>query len=416
MSFFDFLNASVTPHHAAQNLAARFAGAGFAELQETSPRAPGCGKSYFIRRGAALFAFRTPVNFSPDSRFRLASAHTDFPALRITPNPDKTVAGIHLLHPEVYGGALLNTWLDRDLGYAGLLAFERGGKIGTKLFRGGTLCRIPELAVHFNRTVNSDGLKLNAQEHLNACFAAAGAPDFEQILRRELAAGETLLDFDVQFFDAQPAAVGGADGEWIYSGRLDNLSSCDALAEGLLQAGPASTDICGACFFDSEEIGSGTRDGAAGNFLKSSLERIFAGLGGDPLLLPGVLSCSLLISADMAHAEHPSYTEKSEPNHAPLLGKGIVLKTNAQKRYASEAVANARFKQLCAQAKVPFQTFVMRNDMPCGSTVGPLLSASLGIPAVDVGEPMLSMHSVREMTASADHDGMIRLAAEFFES
>lgn len=416
MSFFDFLNSSVTPHHAAQNLADRFTDAGFVELPEASPWALECGKSYIVRRGAALFAFRTPAKFSSDSRFRLASAHTDFPALRITPNPDKTIAGIHLLHPEVYGGALLNTWLDRDLGYAGLLAFERGGKLGTKLFRSDVLCRIPELAIHFNRTVNSDGLKLNAQEHLNACFAAAGAPDFAEVLRKELAEGETLLDFDVQLFDAQPAAAGGINGEWIYSGRLDNLSSCDALLEGMLQTSAAAADICGTCFFDSEEIGSETRDGAAGNFLKSALERIFAGLGGDPLLLGGVLADSLLISADMAHAEHPLYMEKSEPNHAPILGKGVVLKTNAQKRYASEATANARFKQLCGLAKIPFQTFVMRNDMPCGSTVGPTLSASLGVPTVDVGEPMLSMHSIREMTAAADHEGMIRLIAKFFDS
>lgn len=414
MNFFEFLNESVTPFHTANALKNRFVSVGFEKLGETDTWNLECGKSYFICRGSAVFAFRIPGTFNAESRFKLALAHTDFPALKLTPNPCKKCAGITTLHPEIYGSPLFNTWLDRDLGYAGILAVEKKGRVAMKLVRGGSLCRIPELAVHLNRSVNADGLKLNPQEHLDACFAEASSPDFTEELKKGLAPDETLLDFDLQLFDTQKAAFGGANQEWIYSGRLDNLSSCDALVNGLVAADESACDICGACFFDSEEVGSKTRDGAAGNFLKASLERVFALLGGDSFLLNGALADSLLLSVDMAHAEHPSYLEKSEPNHAPLLGRGIVLKTNAQKRYASESLANAKLKLICNKVNVPVQTFVCRNDISCGSTVGPAVSAALGIPTVDIGEPMLSMHSIREMTAVADHEMMNKVITAFF--
>ncbi len=394
MNFLDFLNNSVTPYHTVQNLKQLLEPAG-AEIK-------------FFERGGALIAVRLPRAASAESKFRIALAHTDYPTLKITPNPDCSAAGVRTLHPEVYGSPILASWLDRDLGYAGLLAYELNGKVQTKLFRGKKLFRIPQLAVHLNRNVNQDGLKVNPQTDLNALWTAIGGKErFAEALSAELPLGARLLDFDVQLFDAQAAQLGGFEDEWIYSGRLDNLSSCHAIAEAFAKAEPSEHDFQVAAFFNNEEVGSNTREGAAGNFLKSVLDSLTP---NSEFRTPN----SLALSIDMAHACHPNFVAKHEPNHAPVLGGGIVLKVNAQKRYASDVFSNAQFKLLCKQNSIPYQTFVMRNDMPCGSTVGPAVSANLGIPTVDVGEPMLSMHSIREMTAVKDHQSMIRLLSAFF--
>ena len=394
MNFLDFLNNSVTPYHTVENLKQLLEPAG-AEIK-------------LFERGGALIAVRLPRTVSAESKFRIALAHTDYPTLKITPNPDCSAAGVRTLHPEVYGSPILASWLDRDLGYAGLLAYELQGKVQTKLFRGKKLFRIPQLAVHLNRNVNQDGLKVNPQTDLNALWTAVGGKErFAEALSAELPLGARLLDFDVQLFDAQAAQLGGFEDEWIYSGRLDNLSSCHAIAEAFAKAEPSEHDFQVAAFFNNEEVGSNTREGAAGNFLKSVLDSLTP---NSEFRTPN----SLALSIDMAHACHPNFVAKHEPNHAPILGEGIVLKVNAQKRYASDVYSNAQFKLLCEQNNIPYQTFVMRNDMPCGSTVGPAVSAGLGIPTVDVGEPMLSMHSIREMTAKKDHQGMIALVSAFY--
>ncbi len=394
MNFLDFLNNSVTPYHTVENLKQLLEPAG-AEIK-------------LFERGGALIAVRPPQKVCAESRFRIALAHTDYPTLKITPNPDCSAAGVRTLHPEVYGSPILASWLDRDLGYAGLLAYEQQGKVQTKLFRGKKLFRIPQLAVHLNRNVNQDGLKVNPQTDLNALWTAVGGKErFAEALSAELPLGAHLLDFDVQLFDAQAAQLGGFEDEWIYSGRLDNLSSCHAIAEAFAQAEPSEHDFQVAAFFNNEEVGSNTREGAAGNFLKSVLDSLTP---NSEFRTPN----SLALSIDMAHACHPNFVAKHEPNHAPVLGGGIVLKVNAQKRYASDVFSNAQFKLICEQNNVPYQTFVMRNDMPCGSTVGPAVSAGLGIPTVDIGEPMLSMHSIREMTAKKDHQGMIALVSAFY--
>ena len=401
MEYFEFLNKSVTPYHTVEALKVLFD----AKCEKNTR---------FFERGGALIAVRTPKQICSDSQFRIALAHTDFPTLKITPNPDGAAAGVRTLHPEIYGSPLFTSWLDRDLGYAGLLAYELGGKLQTKLIRGDKLFRIPQLAVHLNRGVNQDGLKVNPQTDLNALWTAVGGKErFVEALQAELPAGAKLLDFDVQLFDAQPAQFGGFENEWIYSGRLDNLSSCHAIAEAFAAAGELEKDFQVAAFFNNEEVGSETREGAGSNFLRSVLEsslRDVAGAGD----LDSMLAASLALSIDMAHAEHPNFVQKHESNHAPVLGGGVVLKMNSQKRYASDVFSNARFKLICEQNNIPYQTFVMRNDMPCGSTVGPTISASLGIPTVDIGEPMLSMHSIREMTAVKDHESMIRLVTVFF--
>lgn len=397
MEFLDFLNASVTPYHTVASIKAVLAQSKSAGLK-------------VWERGGAVIVVRTPKNACADSKFRIALAHTDFPALKITPNPDSRAAGIQTLHPEIYGSPIYTSWLDRDLGYAGILAYELRGKIETKVFRSDKLVRIPQLAVHLNRSVNQDGLRVNPQSDLNALWTSREGARFVDALQKELPEGATLLDFDVQLFDAQPAQLGGLDSEWIYSGRLDNLSSCHAVATAMACAPVPEKDFLVAAFFNNEEVGSETREGAAGNFLKSVLEEIAV----DVNLNAALSSNSLALSIDMAHAEHPNFTQKHDQNHAPVLGGGVVLKMNSQKRYASDVFSNAQFKMLCRQSNVPYQTFVMRNDMPCGSTVGPTVSSTLGIPTVDIGEPMLSMHSIREMTAVRDHESMTRLVSAFF--
>ena len=426
MEFFEFLNTAVTPYHTVSCLKSHFEANSFTNFGGKVET----GKAYFVCRGASIIAFRTPKTWDEASKFKIALAHTDFPTLKISPNPDSVSAGVCTLHTEVYGSPLYTSWLDRDLGYAGMLAYVDAADsktLKTKLFRGEKLFRIPQLAVHLNRNVNQDGLKVNPQVDFNALWS--GAPEsgtsenrknlFVKALESELPAGARLVDFDVQLFDAQPANRGGFNDEWIYSGRLDNLSSCHAIAEAIVTAESNEHDCLVACFFNNEEVGSTTREGAAGNFLQSVLDEVFAKMPHTSKRAcerphTSYLAESIALSIDMAHAEHPNHTEKHEPNHAPLLGKGIVLKANAQKRYASDLMSSAQLRLLCEQAGIPLQVFITRNDMPCGSTVGPTISANLGIPTVDIGEPMLSMHSIREMMAASDHADMIKLVSALY--
>lgn len=408
MDFFEFLDNSVTPSHTVAGLVSAFRAAGFRLYEPMMPARIEPGKGYCIVRDSSLIAVRVPKSVSQFPGFRIALAHTDFPTLKITPHPDRVSCGVQALHPEIYGSPIFTSWLDRDLGYAGILAYAEGGEVRLKTFRGDKLFRIPQLAVHLNRGVNQDGLKVNPQTDLDALWSVVTGEKFEDTLRAEIPEGAKLLDFDVQLFDAQKAARGGFHDEWIYSGRLDNLSSCHAIAEAFIASEPLENDFAVACFFNNEEVGSTTREGAGGNFLKSVLDSIV------PNVNALLASNSLALSIDMAHAVHPNFPQKHEQNHAPILGGGIVLKTNSQKRYASDVYSNARLRLLCEQANVNCQTFVMRNDMPCGSTVGPTVSAALGIPTVDIGEPMLSMHSIREMTAAKDHADMISLLKEFY--
>lgn len=431
MEFLDFLNESVSPWHTVDCLRRSLLQASFEELNLSVGKVAQLGASCFFVRGGAIVALKMPKQVNKNSRFRLALAHTDFPTLKISPNPDRMAAGICTLHTEVYGSPLFTSWLDRDLGYAGVLAYEKGGRVQSKLVRGKKLFRIPELAVHLNRGVNQDGLKLNPQVDFNVLWRADdvlgdGATcrnAFATSLQKELEEGERLLDFDVQLFDAQPASLGGFNDEWVFSGRLDNLSSCHAILCALTDAPACENDFCVACFCNNEEVGSETREGACGNFVRSVLEYVWESAwqqagGKAPLLvsLSSILADSFALSIDMAHAVHPNHSEKHESNHAPVLGGGVVLKMNAQKRYASDAVSSAKLKLLCEKACSPLQTFVMRSDMPCGSTVGPAISSNLGIPTVDIGEPMLSMHSIREMTAVKDHGYMIRIVRALYEN
>jgi aspartyl aminopeptidase len=378
-------------------------------------------------RGGSLVAWGNSEPARLAGGFRIIGAHTDSPNLRVKPRPDTGRAGCRQVAVEVYGGALYNSWLDRDLGLSGRVALRpdrperpserRSHGPGGALVRvDRPLLRIPQLAIHLDRGVNESGVKLNAQQHLVPMWGLGPvAPgDFADLLAKELgvAAGD-VLSWDVMLHDLSPAALLGADEELVSSARLDNLLSCWAATEALLATGPGDAPgVPVICLFDHEEIGSQSATGAAGTILPVVLERVAlaAGLDRDGFL--AALAGSLCISSDGAHATHPNYPERHEAGHQIALDGGPVLKINANVRYATDAPGAAHFKLAAERAGVPVQEFVTRTDLPCGSTIGPVTAATLGIPTVDVGVAQLSMHSARELCGAADP---VRLAAVLTE-
>jgi aspartyl aminopeptidase len=340
----------------------------------------------------------------------MVGTHTDSPTFKVRPRYDLRRGAFRLVGVEPYGGLLAHTWLDRELTVAGRLA-TRGadGEVQLHLLRlpGGPL-RLPSLAIHLDRTVR-EGLKLDPQSQLVPMWGSdTGA---EPSLLEALAAQagvlpEEVLGHDLVLADSQPAAASGIDGSWIGAPRLDNLGSCHSATLALLAAAPAAhTQLVVAN--DHEEVGSGSAEGARGSFLQDVVGRLVAATGGgppqgDPQDLPVAIARSHLVSADMAHAQHPTQGERHEPSHTPRLGGGPVLKLNANQSYATDARSGGWFAARCADAGVPLQHFVSRNDQPCGSTIGPLTATRLGISTVDVGSPLLGMHSCRELGSAAD--------------
>ncbi len=350
--------------------------------------------------------------------FRVIGAHTDSPNLRLKPLADVDAHGYRQLAVEPYGGVLSHTWLDRDLSLAGQVTLRENDRTRTLLVDfARPLLRIPSLAIHLNREVKSEGLKLNAQTQLVPISGLEGAPGLAELVVKELrarqlaqAAPTDLIAFDLMLYDPQPAAVSGLRGEFIQAPRLDNLASCHAAVSALLAAAteppPAHSSVV--VLYDHEEVGSRSAFGAAGPLLADALERAVVGWkGSEPQGLARALARSLLISADMAHAVHPNYADRHEPGHRPRVGGGPVIKSNANLSYASDAVGIGHFASLCARLGISPQYFVTRSDVACGSTIGPITAARVGIRAVDVGNPMLSMHSCREMAGSADVQPMI---------
>ncbi|MBA3709002.1 MAG: M18 family aminopeptidase [Planctomycetes bacterium] len=410
-----FIDASPCPAHAAAELVRELTAAGFAELpmqRAEWPLAPG---RFLVRRGASVIAF--VVRGRAPQRFTLVGAHTDSPHLRLKPRPAFQSEGCCQLGVEVYGGALLNSWLDRDLGLAGTVHAADGG---VRLVRIGVpIARVPQLAIHLDRKINDDGLKLNAQTQLAPIWALArdggdAAAAFAELLAKAsgIPAGD-IRSHDLSLFDLTPSALGGAAGEFVFAPRLDNLASCHAGAMALIAASdgdPLSVAVL-ACH-DHEEVGSTSDAGADGSLLGSVLERIAIGLGRSRAEYLAALAGSTMISADMAHAVHPNYADRHEPRHKPQLGKGPVLKSNHNQRYATSAVTAAHVRAIAARAGVSLQDFVARTDLGCGSTIGPITAARLGIAVADVGNPMLSMHSARECAATADHAPYIALLRE----
>ena len=421
-----FIDRSPTPYHAVAEAVRRLEAAGWsvaseAEVWELSPG----DRRYLVRGEGSLVAFEVGSVAPAEAGFRIVGAHTDSPNLRLKPRPDLAPHGYRQLGVEPYGGVLLHTWLDRDLSVAGRVTYREGDAARTVLLDfGRPLLRVPNLAIHLNRSIRQDGLKLNPQQHLVPVTGLEDAPPFAELVLSELRAqdianleSDALLGFDLMAYDVQPPAVIGVRGEFIAAARLDNLASCHAGLSALIDApsSPAASRVV--VLYDHEEVGSRSAQGAAGPLLADLLERIVvATKGGEPQALPRALAHSCLISADMAHAVHPNYADKHEPQHRPVVGGGPVLKSNVNQAYASDARTGGLFELLCQRAGVTPQHFVSRSDLACGSTIGPITAARVGVPTVDVGNPMLSMHSCREMAGTADVQPMIDVLSSFFDA
>lgn len=405
-----FIDASPSPFHAVTQVARTLEDAGFTALDETGlwPGEPG---RFYVQREGSIAAWSTQgVVGGAQTPFRVLGGHTDSPNLRISPQPNRSSAGWDQLVVEVYGGPLLNSWLDRDLGLSGRVAVRQGSDVLFPLIRvDEPVLRVPQLAIHLDRDVNS-GLQLNPQTHLRPVWGASGdAPSFAAYLGALVGAAERdILGWDVMAHDLTPARRIGRTADLLAAPRLDNLCTAYASARALIDALPAHThggDMAHVpllVLFDHEEIGSTTNRGGFSTFLPSVLERIVLARGGGRENYLRALAGSLICSADMAHATHPNYPEKHEPSHQVSINGGPVLKINTQGRYASDASGAAQFARACEQAGVPLQTFRSRGDMPCGSTIGPMSAALTGAVTVDVGAPMLSMHSARELTGAFD--------------
>ena len=397
-----FLDSSPSPFHVATTAAQRLALAGFEGVADGADWSELPANGYMIRDGA-IVAWRIPPGLVPSAGFRIVGAHTDSPCLRVKPHPDGGGFGWKQLHVEVYGGILNNSWLDRDLGVAGRLTLADGSNALVDVRR--PIARVPQLAVHLDRSVN-DGLKLDPQQHLQPIWATGHASNGEFARWISAEAGcDTPVFWELGLYDVQPAAPLGADASLLASGRLDNQLSCWAAVDALIAAEP--TDATALIVLnDHEEVGSDSTTGASGPLLERTLERHVLARGGGRDDLLRALSASTCISADNAHAVHPNYVDRHDPAHRPLVNAGPAIKINSNQRYATSSSTAALFRRACEVANVPYQVFVSRNNVPCGSTIGPITATRLGIDTVDVGIPQLSMHSARELCGVVDPPSM----------
>ena len=417
-----YIDASPTPYHAVQETARRLEAAGYERWAESDTwrHDPGT-RAFVVRSEGSLIAFEIGSAPLAEAGIRVVGAHTDSPNLRLKPNPDRQDTGARQLSVCTYGGVLVHTWFDRDCSIAGRLVL-RGpdGPRALVVDAQHAVARVTNLAIHLQREVVTEGFKPNKELHLDPLIGIEGAPGFDELVARMLeTAGDDgspddVLAFDLMLYDAQAAALGGMEDDLVFAPRLDNLGSCHAGLLALL----AGTGDAPALFtrvlalWDHEEVGSQSAQGARGFFLRDVLRRLVS--SGDDLRR--AVAAGTLVSADMAHAVHPNYRDRHEPRHLPRLGGGPVIKWNQDQRYATDAVSAGRFVAACERAGVPHQSFVVRNDMACGSTIGPMSAANLGIRTVDVGNPMLSMHSAREMCATADVPLMIGALKAFYET
>jgi aspartyl aminopeptidase len=356
---------------------------------------------YVVRSGAVI-AWRMPESAIPaHAPFRLVGAHTDSPCLRIKPRPDTGGHGWRQLAVEVYGGILNNSWLDRDLGIAGRVVGHDGSTSLVNVSE--PVARVPQLAVHLDRDVNNGGLALDTQQHLTPVWGVGtfSPGEFAAWIRDVAELDTDPAWWELCLYDVQGAAIIGADQSMLASGRLDNQASCWSAITALVAASP-SDHVAVAVLNDHEEVGSSSNSGAAGPFLEQVLARIVRARGGTADDLDRSLAASSCVSADNAHAVHPNYPERHEPGHRPVLNAGPAIKVNSNQRYATSGTTAALFQDACETAGVPWQVFVSRNNMPCGSTIGPITATRLGIATVDVGVPQLSMHSARELCGADD--------------
>ncbi len=397
-----FVDASPTPFHAVTEVARRLTAAGFRQLERVDAWPSSGGHNYVIEDGA-LVAW-VDQGRVPHAPLSLVGAHSDSPGLRLKPSPTTEQGHWRQLAVEVYGGPLLNSWLNRELGLAGRVAVDSSNGIELRLLHDARpLLYIPQLAIHLDREINDRGLQLDRQRHLTPVWALDDAPTVQDYLAQQLAVRpDEVRAFDLMLVDLAPSGYAGLHDEFIAAPRLDNLCSCHAGLTALLDIPADGDTVPMLVLFDHEEVGSTSARGAAGSFLSHVVERSVTARGGTRDDLLRALAGSWAISADMAHATHPNYAERHDPNHTVRCNAGPVLKVNANQRYATDAPGAARFSRACEQAAVPMQHFVSRNDLPCGSTIGPALAAQLGVPTADVGVAQLSMHAVRELCGALD--------------
>ncbi len=419
----DFIDASPSPWHAVSTVAETLRKNGFRPLLEEQHWDLGKrGKYYVVRDSASIIAFVIGKKSIAESGFKIVGAHTDSPGLRLKPKAAYATKGIAQLGVEVYGGPILATFTDRDLSLAGRVVVKNGDGLTHHFVRfTESMVRLPNLAIHMNREVNSKGLLLDKQTQLPLIFgfaadSAEAHMQLTQALASELAINpDDILTWDLTVYDTQKGSLWGMNQEFIANSQLDNLASCHAGISALMAIDkPESTSIC--ALFDHEEVGSESATGANGSFMLDVLNRIcIATQTSEEDRLRGIAN-SFFISADMAHAYHPNHPAAYEPEHHVTVNQGPVIKTNANQRYSTNADTAARFIQLCQKAKIPYQQYAHRTDLGCGSTIGPMIAAQLGMPTVDVGNPMWAMHSIRESAGAIDHGYMIAVLKQHFLS
>ncbi len=416
-----FIDASPSPWHAVSTAVKRLQAAGFEALDEGERWQPKPGGRYYVvRGGASLIAFVMGEAPLIEHGFRLVGAHTDSPGLRVKPRPAIGGDGVLRIGVEVYGGPILATFSDRDLGLAGRVAVRNATGFEMRLIHfDRPLLRLPNLAIHMNREVNEAGLKFNKQTELPLVLGALseageGEAAFRALLAARLAVPlDAIRSWELAVCDTQTGNFWGLDNAFIANSQLDNLASCHAALSALLAARTGrATAVC--ALFDHEEVGSESATGAAGSFITDVLSRISGAQGLDAEAYRRALARSFFISADMAHAYHPNFPGAYEPNHRVMVNGGPVIKTNSNQRYSTGAESAARFMGYCERAGVPFQQYAHRTDLGCGSTIGPMVAGALGISSVDVGSPMWSMHSLRESAGVLDHAYMIAALTEAY--
>lgn len=407
------LEASPTPFHAVERSIELLEAAGFTSRAIDEPL-PAAGR-HLVSTSGLLIAWVTPTTPSANG-FTVVGAHTDSPNLRVRTNADVSSAGWEQVGMEVYGGVLANSWLDRDLGLAGRVIVDTGAGPESRLMRDDRpILRVPQLAIHLDRDIREKGLHIDPQQHLIPLWGHGPGEDgtvASYVAEQVGVNADQIVAWDLMAFDTQAPAIVGRDQDFIASARIDNLFSSFCGVRALIEAADAldasgsaeasSVNIPVLVLYDHEEVGSQSATGAGGVVLSNVLERISAAQGVDRAGHLERSARSYVVSADGAHATHPNYVDRHEPKHHIAVNGGVVVKRNSNQRYASDGVSEAPFRAACEAAGVPVQTYIHRNDLPCGSTIGPVTAARLGAPTIDVGAPQLAMHSIREMAGAAD--------------
>ena len=410
-----FIKESPTAFQAVEMMKKRFGENGFTELKEDEHWELVNGGKYFVTRNhSAVIAFTVPEASS--DVFHIIASHSASPSLKIKENPEIKVDNSYVkLNVEKYGGMLMAPWFDRPLSVAGRVIIRRNGGLKEKLINiKRDLVMIPNLAIHMNREANN-GVSYNPQKDLQPLFAVGNTDRtlLEIIAEQTGVKKEDIISHDLFLYNRMPGTIWGADKEFVSSARLDDLQCAFASMEGLLRAQDQESNAVH-CVKDNEEVGSGTKQGAASTFLKDTLLRINMGLGRTYEEYLMTLAGSFMVSADNAHALHPNYTDKTDPTNHPVLNKGIVIKFNANQKYCTDAVSAAIFKELCTKAGVPYQTFVNRSDIAGGSTLGNISNTQVPMNTVDIGLPQLAMHSPYETAGVKDTEYLVRAAEELF--